>query len=224
MLLSFTKAFEPLKRFNRMAKKLPTLIIEKDQKPPKLGQCYRAFLYFNGYWKRNNDYRYLIEMYPSANHRIDITSEGAARFMDMVRGFYYVENLQVNDGMTATLLPDEKGIFRIYKIDIEKNCPIVPISITGRSHNEPKIMPLTINLSTFKLSDAFQKMINLQNHIEQIMKNIDKFDNLLMHQSHLSVEIFERIKVSFTFFTIFFNSLSETAGVSAKIWKRSHET
>ena len=186
-----------------MAKKLPTLVIEKDQKPPKLGQCYRAFLYFNGYWKLNKDYTYLIEMYSSANHRIDITSEGAARFMDMVQGYYYVENLQVNDGMTATLLPDAKGFFRIYKIEVEKNCQIVPNSITGRSLNEPKIMPLTINLSTLKLSNAYQKMINLQSHIEQIMKNIEKFDNLLVHQSHLSVEIFERIKVSFTFLTIF---------------------
>lgn len=189
-----------------MAQKLPTLVIEKDQKPPKLGQCYRAFLYFNGYWKLNHDYTYLIEMYSSANHRIDITSEGAARFQDMAQGFYFLENLRIDNSTSATLVSDENGVFQIYKIELERNCQICPVNIIGRSPNEPKIMPKTIQLSTTKLSDAYMKMCDLSSHIDEVKKLIEKIKKTqgieMIHTSHLSVEIYERIMVGFNFFQL----------------------
>ena len=186
-----------------MAKQLPTLVIEKERKSPGIGQFYRTILYYNGYWKVNQDNTYLVEMYPSANHRIDITSEGAARFQDMAQGFYFIENLRIDNSTSATLVADEKGLFQIYKIELERNCQICPVSLIGRSPNEPKIMPKTIKLSTTKLSEAYMKMCDLRNHIDKVKKSIEKSkktkENEIVHTSHLSVEIYERIMVSFNF-------------------------
>ena len=100
-----------------MAKRLPTLLIEKELKPLHIGQSYKAFLYYNGFCKYNRDDKtYMIEMYASPNHRINVTSEGAARFRNMSKGFFYMEQLNINDSESATLLPDTNRLFQIYEI------------------------------------------------------------------------------------------------------------